>query len=141
MDKKRLLSLVDQLHRYEKELVEYIPKTFNEYVKNLEKKRFTERTLQLMIETCLDCCNLLVKELKLGIPAEEENILEKLHEAEVISEDMADTLKEMKKFRNVLIHRYVQVDDAIVYENATKNSRDFSEFRKEIVAFLHEKKD
>ena len=135
-----MLSLVDQLQNYEKDLGAHIPKIFGEYSANIEKKRFCERTLQLMVETCMDSCNLLVKDLKLGIPSEEENVFEKLYETKVISEDMANSLREMKKFRNVLIHRYAIVDDSLVYENATKNAGDFTEFRKEILEFLKEKK-
>ncbi|MBU0456824.1 MAG: DUF86 domain-containing protein [Nanoarchaeota archaeon] len=140
MNKQRIISLIDQLNIYLNELKEHIPKKFQEYSKNIEKKRFCERTLQLMIEVCIDISQLLVKELKLGLPAEEENLFDKLEEAKVLSEEMKLKLKEMKKFRNVLIHRYTKVDDSLVYENAVKNIKDFIEFKKEILSFLKEQK-
>jgi len=140
MDEKRILSLLDGLGRYYKELEKHIPKGEKDYQKNIEKKRFTERTLQLLIETCIDVCQCLVRDLKLGLPTEEEGFFDKLHEAHVISEEMSLKLKDMKKFRNVLIHKYVEIDDSLVYDHATKERKDFIDFKKEILEFLKEQK-
>lgn len=140
MDDKRILSLLDALGRYYQELEKHIPKNEKGYQKNIEKKRFTERTLQLLIETCIDVCQCLMKDLKLGLPAEEESVFEQLEKAHVISEEMSLKLKDMKKFRNVLIHKYVEIDDSLVYDHATKEREDFVEFRKEILEFLKEQK-
>jgi len=138
MDKKRILSMLDQLDKYYKELLEIIPDSFEEYQKT-EIKRSNERIIQLLIETCIDTTNLLLKELRLGLPEEEENVFEKLVQNKVISEVMAKKLKKMKSFRNILIHRYGQIDDELVFKNL-KNKKDFIEFKKEILEFLKEYK-
>ena len=83
--RRRILYLLDQLDVYLKELEVHLPKSFSQYEKNLEKKRFCERTLQLMIEICINISQLLVKGLKLGLPTEEESIFEKLEQSKVIS--------------------------------------------------------
>ena len=114
----------------------YVPDTFDAYSKNLEKRRFCERTLQLAIETCIDISQLLVKELKLGLPTNEASLFEELEKNKLISKKMCAKLKEMKRFRNVLIHKYVEIDNHIVFINATKNLTDFVMFKKEIVKIL-----
>ncbi len=139
MDKKRILSLLDRLENYLKELKEHLPKNLKDYQKNVEKRRFCERTLQLLIEICIDISQLIVKYEKLGLPDEEEGLFSKLEKKQIISEEMSLKLIEMKKFRNVLIHHYVQIDDSLVYENAKTNQRNFIEFKKEILSFLKEK--
>ena len=107
---------------------------------NIEKKRFCERTLQLAIEICLDVSQLLVKELKLGLPTKEENVFDKLKDAKIISSRMHSLLKGMKRFRNVLIHKYVEINDPIVYANATKHLKDFNDFGKKILRFMKKKR-
>lgn len=140
MDKKRILTLVDFIENYTQELEQHLPPHFKVYNQNIEKQRFCERTLQLLIEVCIDVAHLLVKELKLGLPDEEETVFEKLKDREIISEEMYLKLKQMKKFRNVLIHRYTKIDNSLVYLNATENAGDFQTFKQEILAFLREEK-
>lgn len=140
MDKKRILTLLDRLDQYQKELENALPERLEDYQQNLQAKRFCERTLQLLIEVCIDICQLLVKELKLGLPDEEETLFDKLAEQGALSEEMSLTLKEMKKFRNVLIHHYAKIDDVLVYRHAQEDRDDFNNFKKEIISFLREKK-
>ena len=52
---------------------------------------------------------------------------------------MIQKLKKMKGFRNVLVHKYAEIDDELVYEHLKKLG-DFIEFRKQIVSFLKTKK-
>ncbi len=140
MDKQRILSLLDQLDNYTKDLEKYVPKSFDVYSKSVEKRRFTERTLQLCVEVCIDVSAILVRELKLGLPTEEENIFNKLKDAKVISSKLCEALKALKRFRNVLIHKYPVIDDTIVYATAVKDRADFSKFRKEILGFIKRSK-
>lgn len=136
MDKERILSRLDLLNGYLQDLDQHVPKNSKEYSVNIEKKRFVERTLQLSIEVCIDLCALLVKELKLGLPSEEEGVFDKLMLRKIISLSTKNKLSGMKSFRNVLIHKYVEINDRLVYENATKNLKDFRDFQKEILKFV-----
>ena len=96
--------------------------------------------MQLLIEVCIDIFQKISKELKLGLLSEEEGIFNQLVEKQIISKEMAGILNEMKSFRNVLIHHYVNINDEQVYENLTKNKKDFQDFKKEIVSYLKEYK-
>ena len=139
LDKKRILSILGQIDVYHNELIQLLPDKFKEYQKTYVK-RSCERITQLLIETCIDITNLLIKELRLGLPDEEDNAFEKLAENNVISEEMSEQLKDMKKFRNLLIHRYGQIDDKLAFENMSENNKDFVGFKKEILEFLREQK-
>jgi len=86
-----------------------------------------------MIDTSL----LLVKFLKLGVPKDEENIFEKLQG----QFKNIEKYKEMKRFRNVLVHQYEGIDNEIVYHNATYNLKDFKKFIDEVKSILKEKSD
>ena len=48
-------------------------------------------------------------------------------------------VNKMKKFRNVLIHKYVELDDLLVYQHATQETVDFVKLKKEVLLFLKKK--
>lgn len=58
--------------------------------------------------------------------------LVKAKEAGIISETLFSTLKPFFEFRNVLIHRYWTMDDALILRNLRTGHRDFYTFIEEI---------
>jgi len=135
LDKNRILSKLDDLDSYLSELESIMPKSYEEYVGSIEKKRSCERLLHILIECVIDVCALIVKGLRLGLPAEEEDLFEKLETKKIISKEMKEKLKTMRGFRNILVHRYAEVDNELVFENLG-NIDNFKEFREEIGSFL-----
>ncbi len=97
--------------------------------KSVEKRRACERLLQISIESLIDVCNSLVTEMKLGLPSGEEDIIEKVHNSGLLSNLMKEKLKRMRKFRNILVHRYGIIDNKKVFENIKKNLKDFDSFK------------
>ena len=135
LDRERILAKIDQLDAYIAELQEIAPKSFAEY-QQVEKKRACERLLQVSIEVAIDICNRFVSGLRLGLPAEEEDLFRKLLKAGVISKEMGEKLREMRGFRNILVHEYAQVDDRLVYEAVKTKLEDFALFRQEVLVYL-----
>ncbi len=132
LDRDRLLAKIDVLEGYLKELREILPGSFEEY-KKVEKRRACERLLQVSIECVIDICGLMVIGLRLGLPAEEDDLFEKLEQAGIITSSRKESLKKMKGFRNILVHEYGHVDDSIVYEILQNNLNDFGAFKQEIL--------
>ena len=139
MDKERMLARIGELDSYMKELEEIMPEEYEDYASSKETKRACERLLHIMIETVIETCALMVKELKLGLAGKEDDVFKKLQKKGVISAGLAGKLKTMKGFRNVLVHRYGEVDDELVFSFLRKNLADFGRFRKEIIAFIGKK--
>jgi uncharacterized protein YutE (UPF0331/DUF86 family) len=135
VDKDRILAKLDQLEGYLRELRQILPESFAGYQK-VEKKRACERLLQIAIEAVIDICHMFLRELRLGLPSEEDDVFEKLSQAGVISSQMVATLKRMKGLRNILVHEYGRVDDRIVYDQAHKGIQDFMRFKEEILTAL-----
>jgi uncharacterized protein YutE (UPF0331/DUF86 family) len=135
LDRDRILVKIDQLEGYLKELREILPEDFATYQK-VEKKRACERLLQVSIEAVIDICHLLVSGLRLGIPSEEDDLFEKLAAAGILSPQTSEAIKEMKGFRNILVHEYARIDDKIVHEIARTRLVDFETFKGEILRYL-----
>jgi len=135
MDEKRILSKIDELESYLKELEKIRPSALEEYERSIKDRRACERLLQISIETVIDIANLIVSELRLGIPSDEDALFSKLKQNEIISKEMAITLGEMKGFRNILVHKYGEVKDEIVFENLAR-LEDFTKFKEEVLEYI-----
>ena len=133
MDEKRILSKIDELDSYLEELEKIKPADLEEYIENGEKKRACERLLQLVIETMIDTGNLLLIEKKLGLPADEDDVFDKLKKNKVISPEMEKTLSGMKGMRNILVHKYAEVNDELVFEAIHEHLGDFDKFKGEVL--------
>jgi uncharacterized protein YutE (UPF0331/DUF86 family) len=135
LDRERVLAKLDQLERYLRELRQIAPTSFEEFG-TIEKKRACERLLQISVECVIDTCSLIVARLRLGLPAEEDDLFEKLEQAGIISNSMRILLQRMKGFRNILVHEYGEIEDPIVFDILQNQLGDFDEFRKEITQAL-----
>jgi uncharacterized protein YutE (UPF0331/DUF86 family) len=135
VDKERILVEIDRLDGYLRELEDIMPENYDSY-QRIEKKRACERLLQVSIEAVLDICAQIVIQLRLGLPSEQDDIFEKLEQAEILSPATKETLQRMKGFRNILVHEYGHIDDRLVYEALKKNMGDFSSIREEILIAL-----
>jgi len=59
LDKNRVLSKLDELDSYINELESVMPKSYEEYVNSIEKKRSCERLLHILIPSFtifVSCC-------------------------------------------------------------------------------------
>jgi len=135
LDEEKILIKLDQMEGYLSELRQILPNNYEDY-ETIEKRRSTERLLQLAIESVIDVCNLVVAGLDLGLPAEENDLFKKLEKEQIITERTRDTLYEMRSFRNILVHEYASVDNRLVYEMAKGEVENFRRFAGEIKELL-----
>lgn len=135
-DGERILIKLDEMDGYMRELVSIAPDTYEEYL-SVEKKRACERLLQLTIECMIDICHVLVTGLRLGLPAEENDLFSKLTDGNIISLEMGNTLREMKGFRNILVHDYARIDDQLVYAAVKSRMSDFAAFANEVRTYIY----
>lgn len=70
------------------------------------------------------------------MPAEENDLFEKLAAAGVISPQTKETVQKIRGFRNILVHEYTRIDDLLVYEAATQKVSDFEAFKREMIQAL-----
>ncbi|MFA4934782.1 MAG: DUF86 domain-containing protein [Candidatus Methanoperedens sp.] len=134
-DRVRILSKLDEMKKYVDELHSMLPEQ-EEYQQDLIKRRACEKTVEVAIESLIDVSAMIVSAQQFGLPENEENILDMLIEKKVLSIKLGEKLKDMKGFRNILIHRYGHVDDEIVYHNLSSYMDDFYEFENAVELYL-----
>ncbi len=79
---------------------------------------------------------MIVSSERLGLPKDEESIFDLMGENKILGEEMCEKAKEMKGFRNIQVHRYVHVDDELVYNDLKDRLADFYKFESEIRSYL-----
>jgi uncharacterized protein YutE (UPF0331/DUF86 family) len=78
------------------------------------QQRFVEHTLQIAIQAMIDVAFAIVSEQNLGEPEGNRQAFDRLLGGGWITEAMTDTCRRMVAFRNIVVHRYLQVDPHIV---------------------------
>ncbi len=127
----KLIEMMD----YVKQVHKYLPKK-EDFLTDIIKKNAIYKIIESAIQEVIKICSMINSDLRLGIPQTEENIIEHLRNEKIISVKLAEKLIKMKNFRNVLVHRYGDIDDGEAYDSIKKNLNDFEKFKDEIVKFL-----
>ncbi len=86
------------------------------------------KRMEFAIENVIDICAVINTDLDLGVPSSEEGIIANLLKKNVISKEIGDIVRQMKGFRNFLVHRYGDFDDRIAFESITSGMDDFNQF-------------
>jgi len=125
----RLQKLDDYLHS----LRQMQAVALDEYLIDDNIQTIVERKLQLAIQACMDIGSYLIGQLGLKAPDEPENVFAALGREGVISQQLAQRMVGMVRFRNILVHDYLEIDSYIVYHNLTEELDDFEQFSQEII--------
>jgi len=83
-------------------------------------------------ETAIDLANALIRERELGLPASNRDSFRLLAEGGVIPADRAERLQRMVGFRNVAVHRYRNLDVAIIASVITRDLDDLLAFTERV---------
>ena len=95
---------------------------------DLREERFIAHTLQLAIQSALDVASYIVSDQRLGEPTTNRQLFDLLVQAGWLPAVLAPTLRNMAGFRNILVHGYQTVDNAILRDVAENRLTDLLAF-------------
>ena len=121
-------------------LKEFIPSDF-EYLKTRKDKNALYKEVEYSIQLIIDICAIINSDIVKKTPLDEEGIIDSLKDKKIISKEVSESVKGMKRFRNVLVHKYDDIDDKIAYESIKRGLKDINAFINEIGKFLEKMKD
>ena len=110
--------------------------TWDVYRTDIRERRFVERTLHITIEGCIDAAQHIISDEKMREPTSYRDTFMVLTENKILKPDDLSRFENIVSFRNLLVHYYEKVDDAIVYGIFKNNLSDFDLFVERIVSFL-----
>ena len=136
VDGTLVLRKLAQLEEYVSQIQEYRVVTIEEYRSDWKQQRIIERTLQMMIETCVDIAGHIIADSKFRIPDSYADSFRVLSENKIITADLCQMMEQISKFRNVIVHHYDRVDAEIVVGILRKRIDDFNKFKDAVVNWL-----
>lgn len=138
VDKALVLRKLAELEEYLGQIREYTNITIEQYSSDWKIQRIVERTLQIMIETCVDVAGHIISDRQYRIPKSYADTFRVLHEENILEKDLFETMDKMAKFRNIVVHNYDEVDTSIVVIILAKHLDDFLTYKNAIINMLKE---
>nr|QNO50466.1 hypothetical protein EGLMOMJH_00004 [Methanosarcinales archaeon ANME-2c ERB4] len=89
-----------------------------------------------IIECCIDIASHIIAVKGMGRTEEYRGLFYLLGEKGVIEKDLAERLGDMAGFRNLLVHRYGDVDNEVVLGMIRSELSDVVEFERAVVRLL-----
>ena len=136
VDEALLLRNLAELENCLGQIKEYDDIVVEQYVRDWKTQRIVERTLQMMIETCVDIAGHIISDKRYRVPKSYGETFRILREENVLGEGLCDTMEKMAQFRNIVVHSYDKVDAEIVVNILRNHLDDFLHYRNAILAFL-----
>ncbi len=136
VDKSLVLRKVAELQRYLEQVREYSGVTLETYKSDWRTQRIVERTLQMMIESCVDIANHMISDRGMRTPVSYADAFKVLAENSVIDSELLVTMERMAKFRNVVVHQYEEVDAEIVIAILRKRLPDLERYIAAVLNYL-----
>lgn len=109
------------------------PDQFVESYKDVQAAKYS--ILEIM-EACIDIANYIIAVKGFRRAEEYSEMFRVLKEERVIGKELATKLGDMARFRNLLVHRYGEVDNRKVLEIIKHSLNDVEEFEREIAKFV-----
>jgi uncharacterized protein YutE (UPF0331/DUF86 family) len=89
--------------------------TFQKYRSSWKDKDSAGRNLQKIIEAIIDIGKMIITDLKLREPGNNREVFLILEENSLFPSEYMDLIDRMIGMRNIIVHSYDRIDDAIMY--------------------------
>ncbi len=112
--------------------------TKEEYIKDVYKRKATERLLQELIDAAVDINSHMIVQSSKTAPDDYYESFIKVGEMGIISSDLAEKLAPSAGLRNRLVHEYDMLDHLLILEAVKMAEELYPEYIKEIETFISE---
>lgn len=129
----KLKELKNSLHY----LKEYLPSD-SKYLEDRGRRNMLYKEAEFAIQLVIDVCAIINSDLSKEPPVDEDSLFDFVEKAKIVDSNLVKKLREMKGFRNLLFHRYGNIDNDVAYDNIKSGLSDFEEFIKKIEKFLEQ---
>ena len=141
VDTSIVLRKLESLETHHSQISQYAGLTAGDYNADWKVQRIIERTLQIMIEICVDIASHIISDRGFRTPTTYADTFLVLNEKGIISDALFSTMEKMSKFRNIVVHQYETIDTEIVISILRKNLTDFTHYREAILSILRNEKE
>ena len=112
-----------------------------EFLASYRDIQAAKHSLLEIVEACIDIANYVISAKGFSRAESYSEMFSILGREGILEGDLADRLQDMARFRNLLVHRYAEVDNTRVLDIIKYNLTDALEFEKRIQKMIHEEPD
>lgn len=138
VDEEIVVDKLRNVNEYTTDLKEIRGLSKDDYRDDIVTQRAVERTFTDLIQSCIDLAQHIraSENLTPGGTAKQE--IEALGNGAVISSDTQAKMEEAVGFRNILVHRYGDVNHDVVYEVLHDDLHWFEQYQEEVAQWFQE---
>ncbi|WP_434655541.1 type VII toxin-antitoxin system HepT family RNase toxin [Thermoanaerobacterium thermosaccharolyticum] len=127
-DKLNILKRIDFIQIKLNDLDEYKKLTYEEYDTDRIVRRNVERIIENISNALIDISKIIIVNENIDIPNSYREIILKLGEIKTIDEELAKSIAEIARLRNVLAHQYLDIKWSYVKTFITDKINDVYKF-------------
>jgi uncharacterized protein YutE (UPF0331/DUF86 family) len=127
---------LNRLGEYRRVLADLTGVPLERFVSDPREHAAAERYLQLSAECMIDIASHLVADLGLPVAQTYSELFERLGDSGELDRDLAARLAVWARFRNVLVHGYVELDLSIVHATLCRDLGDIDDFMAACAKYL-----
>jgi uncharacterized protein YutE (UPF0331/DUF86 family) len=135
-DQETMVKLVSELRKNVARLQDLSAFKQDEFLKDPDKIGSAKYHFIVAIESCIDMCNHIISRNGFRAPEDYGDTFRVMNEEGALKPDFSDELVNMAKFRNRLVHIYLEVENKQVFEILQNRLNDFKKFVDSISNFL-----
>ena len=135
-DQEIMVRLITELRKSVARLRDLSKLSRVEFLKDPDKIGSAKYHFIVAIECCIDMCNHVIARNGFRAPEDYGDTFRIMSEEGALKPDFSDELVNMAKFRNRLVHIYLEVENKQVYEILQDRLGDFKKFVDSIANFL-----
>lgn len=138
VDADVVVDKLRHINQYTNDLKQMRGMSMDEYVEDMVTQRAVERTFMNLIQSCIDLAGHVRSEENLSPSGTSKKEIEALGNADIVSSDTQEMMEEAVGFRNILAHRYGDVNHEIVYDVLHDDLRWFERFQTEVAQWFQQ---
>jgi len=139
VDPEVVVDKLRHINEYTNDLKRIRGLSKDDYVDDIITQRAVERTFMNLIQSCIDLAQHVRASENLTPSGTAKQEIEALGNAGIVSSDTQEKMREAVGFRNVLAHRYGDVNHDIVYDILHDDLCWFEQFQQEVAQWFRKR--
>ena len=128
LDKELIQMRIDIIERNLKEIESIVKEGYEKFSGSFRDELAAKQALLESIEACVDIANHIIAVEGLRRPVDYKDVFKILEEKKLVEKELSFKLQEMAKFRNLLVHRYAEVETKKLFKIMKENIKDIKDF-------------
>jgi len=133
-----VVDRLEYINQYTNELKQMRRLSREEYLEDIVHQRAVERSLMNAIQSCIDLAAHIRATEDFGTAATSREEIEALVDAGIVTPETGTKLADAVGLRNLLVHRYGDVDHDLIYDVLESDLQWFDRFQQEVAMWFRE---